>query len=129
MNRFSWLAAGLGAGLVLLLSGCASTPADDFVKRSDRVENLVLRTRGEPGQHFTAKLDIDGKRREISGLSPFEVPLEACVLSGTVRKNYGEGTLGFQIVSANSLNAFGNLTEPGQSCWFRYHARGVETLQ
>ena len=93
------------------------------------MENFVLRTRGEPGQHFTAKLDLDGKRREISGLSPFEVPLQACVLTGTIRKNYGEGTLGFQIVSRDSMNGFANLTEPGHACRFRYHARGIEVWQ
>jgi hypothetical protein len=118
----------LGALLVLLapIPGCVSAPGDDFVKRSEKVQKFTIRTRGEPGQHFAAKLRIDGVAREISGVSPSEFPLEACVLTGTVRKIQGDGTLAFQILVGNGTMGFGSMTEPGDSCRFRYHANGIE---
>jgi hypothetical protein len=105
--------------------GC-STSGSQFRKRSDKVESFVFRTMGEPGQHFTARLNLDGVEREVSGVSPAEFPLEACVLSGVVKKTKGEGTLGFRVVSEEATLTFGKLVEPGSARRFRYHARGVE---
>src|SRR5687767_13628473 len=95
-----------------IFSGCA-TPGDDFVKRSNKVQNIVLRTRGEPGQHFTAKLNIDGVARELSGVSPAQFQLETCVLSGTVRKTHGDGALRFEILADGGSVGFANLADPG----------------
>ena len=117
------------AGLVTIsvfVSGCVSMREPQFVKRSDKVERITLRTRGEAGQHFTGKLNIDGREREISGVSPSEFPLEACVMTGTIRKTNGDGTLGFQIIEGGSTLGFGALEDAGQSCRFRYHAHGIE---
>ena len=106
--------------------GCSITGGQSFRKRTDAIESFTLQTLGEPGQHFTATLDIDGVPREISGITPAEFPLQACVLSGTVRKTQGEGTLEFRVVSENATLSFGKLQQPGTSKRFRYHARGVE---
>lgn len=112
--------------LILLGAACTVTNTGSFKKRTDQVESFTLVTLGEPEQHFTAKLNLDGREREFSGTSPAKIPLEACVLTGTIRKNHGEGTLRFRVVSPSSTLTFGNLTDPGQSFRFRYHARGVE---
>jgi hypothetical protein len=114
--------------ITVLFAGCG-TPGGAFVKRSDKIQSVVLRTVGEPGQHFTAKLKIDGVARELSGVSPAEFPLETCVLTGTVRKTHGDGTLRFEIREGRSMVGFANLTDPGQSCRFRYHANGIEVWQ
>ena len=115
----------LGATLLPLSPGCAS-PGRAFVKRSDKVQKIVLRTRGEPGQYFTTNLNIDGVRREIQGVSPAEYPLEACVMTGTIQKTSGDGTLRFEIREGGAMLGFGALDEPGQSCRFRYHDNGIE---
>jgi hypothetical protein len=116
----------LSAGLLLFISGCASPEGRPFVKRSDKVEKIVLRTRGEAGQHFSAKLNIDGRNWEVTGVSPVEYSLETCLLTGTLRKTSGDGTLRFEIKGSGATLGFGALEEPGQSCRFRYHANGIE---
>ena len=114
-------------GAVLLFSGCATARDGAFVKRSDEIQSFTLKTKGEPGQHFVAKLDVDGEEREIRGVTPAEYPLQACVLSGAVRKLSGEGTLGFTIISGKAQLGFGNsMKAPGSSLRFRYHDNGVE---
>jgi hypothetical protein len=120
--RFSFV---LILAVLLAELGC-SAPGSGFKKRSDAIERFTLITRGESGQHFTAKLKLDGIDREISGVSPAEFPLEACVLTGTIRKTHGEGTLGLRIVSKEATLSFGNMSQPGDSCRFRYHARSIE---
>ena len=125
MKRFtSPLLLGLAA--LLYLSGCTSVEGPTFRKRTDKVESFKLITLGDPDQHFTAKLNLDGQPREISGGSPAEFPLDACVLTGTIRKTHGDGTLRFRIVTKESTLTFGQLTEPNQSFRFRYHDRGIE---
>src|SRR5688572_6492452 len=116
----------LSAGLLLLIPGCASPGERGFVKRSDKVQKIVFRAKGEPGQHFTGSLNIDGVKKEIQGVSPAEYPLEACVLTGSIRKTAGDGTLKFEIREGGSMLGFGALEESGQSCRFRYHANGIE---
>jgi hypothetical protein len=124
-KRISVVLFGL---LLALLSGCMF-PGDHFVKRTDKVQQFKLVTVGEPGQHFTGKLKLDGVEQEISGVSPAQFPLEACVLTGTIRKTHGDGTLRFQILVGSATLGFGNLTGPGDSCRFRYHANGIEVWQ
>ena len=124
MKRTILLAGFLMA--LMIVPGCVSMREPAFVKRSYKVQKIKLRTRGEAGQHFTAKLNIDGREREISGVSPAEFPLEACVVTGTVRKTNGDGTLGFQIIERGSTLGFGALEDTGQTCRFRYHANGIE---
>lgn len=112
---------------LLLLAGCSTTSDRPFVKRSDQIQSFTLRTSGEPGQHFVAKLNVDGDEREIRGVSPAEYPLQACVLTGTIRKLSGQGTLGFTIISGKAHLGFGNnLKARGASLRFRYHDNGVE---
>lgn len=113
--------------LLLFVPGCASGPRE-FVKRTDRVEKITLRTRGEPGQHFNLKLNLDGQERELSGVSPAEFKLDVCVLTGTVKKTDGPGTLSFQILpeSGGGSVSFCTLTEPNASNRFRYHDHGIE---
>lgn len=110
---------------VLLVSGCSHTD-DRFVKRSHVIHDLVLKAEGEPGQHFQAKLNVDGEERELSGISPASFPLKASVLTGTMRKTHGDGTLRFEIREGGSMLGFGALTRPGDSCRFRYHDNGIE---
>jgi hypothetical protein len=109
-----------------LFLGCTSHYGQNFRKRTDEIESFTLQTLGGPGQHFTATLDLDGVAREISGITPAEFPLQACVLSGTVRKTKGDGVLQFRVLSENATLTFGKLEEPGDSRRFRYHARGIE---
>ncbi len=112
--------------LASVITGCVSRPGEPFVKRSDKIESFKLVTLGEPGQHFTCKLKLDAAEQEISGVSPAEFPLAACVLTGTIRKTHGDGTLRFRVLSKDATLTFGQLVEPGDSLRFRYHARGVE---
>ena len=111
--------------VLILISGCVS-PGSTFRKRTDAVESFTLVTIGEPDQHFTGTLKLDGVEKKISGVSPAQFPLEACVLAGTIQKTHGEGNLRFRVVSKQATLTFGNLSEPGQSFRFRYHDRGVE---
>ena len=107
----------------LFCAGCSTTPRPHaFQKRTDALEDVILRTRGDQGQPFTARLNIDGIEQEWTAVSPAEIPLRVCVLEGTITRS-GDGVLGFEIVSQNSLVSFGSLHK---SLRFRYHARGVE---
>jgi hypothetical protein len=115
----------LAVAAFAVISGCA-TPGDDFVKRSNKVQKITLRTRGEADQRFSARLNIDGQVRELTGVSPAEFPLEACVMTGTIRKLSGDGTLRFEIIEGGATLGFGALEDPGHSCKFRYHDNGIE---
>lgn len=110
---------------VLLILGCSHTDRH-FVKRSHVIQDLVLKTKGAPGQHFQAKLNVDGEERELSGVSPASFRLKANLLTGTIRKTHGDGTLRFEIREGGSILGFGALTRPEDSCRFRYHDNGIE---
>ena len=121
--------AGFGAAM-LLLAGCSSTRVHDtdFVKRSDVVEAITLQTVGDPGQPFTVMLDVDGVRREWSGVSPEELPLQVNVLTGKVEGRKREGGLSFRIVKGGSMFAAGP-SDPERAWRFRYHNNGIEVWQ
>jgi hypothetical protein len=126
MNRIR-IFIGLMAGVALLLSGCASDPSGRaFVRRSNKVQRITLRTKGEAGQGFTAKLKVDNVEREISAVSPMVFEFDVCVLTGTIRKANGDGTLSFEIREGGSTLGFGALASAGDSCRFRYHNNGIE---
>lgn len=111
-----------------ILAGCAHDPENSFRKRTDRVDDLILRTKGDPGQAFTGILNLDGTERHISGVSPAEYEFRACVVTGTIEQTGGLGSLAFEIVSRNALVTFGP-KEPGGTCQFRYHDRSLEVWQ
>ncbi len=106
----------------VLLAACTHTSGDARVKRTNRVEEFTFRTTGDPGQSFVARLNLDGEEREISGTSPAEYVLRACVLTGTVTRTDGTGKLSFEIASPNRSASFGS----APVSHFRYHDGGVE---
>lgn len=126
MNRFLTLVLALAAAL---LTGCAHAPGSDFRKRTNRIEDFTFRTKGDPGQAFTAILSLDGTERRISGVSPAQYSFSACVLTGTITRTGGNGSLSFEIVSSNALVGFGAPKGPVGRCRVRYHDRGIEVWQ
>ena len=118
----------------VFLAGCASRSTQlriespDFLPRTTQHEEIVLSTKGQPGQSFEGHVIIDGTRHEISGTSPATFPLSGSIFVGEIRKLRGEGTLTFSIANEPRTRSvgFGGLKRPGSSCRFGYHDGGVE---
>jgi hypothetical protein len=131
VNVFRSLVAFSAAGLVLL--GCTSprssleSPFDSL--RTTAREDVTLRAVGSPGQSFTGTLNLDGARREISGTTPAEFPLEVCWMIAQLRKTGGSGTLSFQIGSDRRSATGCGLQKPGSACWFAYHDGEMRSRQ
>jgi hypothetical protein len=114
----------------LVLGGCASSrQASGFPSLQTRTrtpERITLKTFGPPGQQFSGVLTVDGVRREISGVTPAEYPIECVVLSGVVTNaSSSSERFGFEVSRAN-----GQFFTPGTDrvCRFRYHAGSLEIL-
>jgi len=118
--------------IIMVTAGCATPQlrmaAPDFQPRTSVREQVVLKTSGESGQKFFGNLVLDGKPQSVSGVTPAEFHLRACVLTGELRKVSGDGTLSFKIERDNGGAFFGNLRKPGSSCRFGYHNGDVEVI-
>jgi hypothetical protein len=113
-----------------VLGGCASSrQASGFPPLQTRThtpERITLKTFGPPGQPFSGLLTVDGVRREISGVTPAEYPLECVVLTGVVTNaSGGSQRFGFEVSRANG-HFF--TPETDRVCWFRYHAGSLEVM-
>src|SRR5512137_866900 len=93
------------AVMALIVGGCATTQRTEGLPplrvTTTIPEHSVLKTVGAPGQSFSAILTVDGSRREISGVTPAEFPLECVVLVGEVTKYDGDGSFSFVIERQN----------------------------
>jgi hypothetical protein len=115
------------------LSGCVShklaMESPSYKLHTTVRSHIVLKTVGLPGQVFNGTLTIDGKTGDISGVSPVEFPLDVCLMTGTLNKVSGDGTLSFEIVHDQNKVYFGSLMHPGSHLRFGYHDNGVECVQ
>ena len=90
-------------------------------------ERLLVKTEGMPGQEFSAIFTVDGKRREVSGVTPAQFALECVVLIGEVPTFDGDGSFNLLIERQDGIGRF--YTPPAlKLSRFRYH-RGVIALQ
>ena len=117
--------------LILIPGGCATYDRSEGLpplRVSTRTpEHIILRTDGSPGQKFSAVLTVDGSRREISGVTPAEFPLECVVLVGKVTTVDGDGSFGFVIERQNGRGRF--YTPPVKSLrCFRYYSGSIGLL-
>ena len=116
---------GLMLTIMLLSSGCFSRPSSlqafDIQKRTAARERVVFRAIGEAGQSFGGYLLIDGDKRSVSGVTPAEFSLTACVVIGHLYKVRGDGKLSFEIEQADGKSGFGQLVKPRSSVNFGYH--------
>jgi len=123
---FSVIAA---AAAIVFVAGCAPLSMEDphFVRRTDKVEHVVLKFGGTPGQSFSGEIKVDGKLRPVWGKTPVEYPLDVCVLTGNVKKTAGDGEIHIEITRTNGLFSAGILSKNDTKLRFGYHDGGVET--
>jgi hypothetical protein len=124
--------------ITLICGGCASYDrTEGFVPlRMTRKtpERIVLKTFGSPGQRFSGVLTVDGKRQEISGVTPAEYPLNCVVLIGEVTSLGGDGDFGFMIERQDTPGRFYtpkiNVGTPlvREKCRFRYYAGSMAVM-
>lgn len=117
--------------LILIVGGCATyerTEGMPPLRISTKTpESIVLRTDGSPGQSFSAVLTVDGSRREISGVTPAEFPLECVVLVGEVTRFDGDGSFSFMVERQNGKGRF--YTPPvSRLLRFRYYSGSISLL-
>lgn len=118
-------------GLLFVFGGCATYDRTEGMPplriSGMKKESIILRTEGSLGQTFSAVLRIDGLRREISGITPAEFPLECAVLVCEVQRSDGDGSLSFVIERTDGTGRF--YTKPVRNLQrFRYHSRILEIL-
>jgi hypothetical protein len=119
------------AAITLIVGGCATTQRTEGFPplrvTTTTPEHIILKTLGSAGQGFSALLTVDGVRREISGVTPAEFPLECVVLVGEVTKVDGDGSFSFVIERQNGRGLF--YTPPVQSLSrFRYYSGSMSVL-
>ena len=90
-------------------------------------ERIILQTEGPAGESFSVVLTVDGLRREISGVTPAEFPLEGVVLVGEVTKVEGDGSFNFVIERQNGRGRFNTPPVNSLRC-FQYYSGSMGIL-
>lgn len=116
--------------LIFVVGGCATYDRTEGMPplriSAKTPERIILKTEGASGQSFSAILIIDGSRREISGVTPAEFPLECVVLVGEATRVDGDGSFHFVIERRNGRGRF--YTPPVSNLRFRYYSGAIEIL-
>lgn len=88
--------------------------------------DIILETRGEPGQKFSGTLIVDGKEIHIDAETPWEMPMSLYSFEGEVCKISGEGTIGFGIrKDGKKGSGVGSLKRPNSCFRIAYWNGGI----
>lgn len=126
MNQYN-LGLSMAALIFFVGAGCATYEDTEGRIAKGTPERILLRTEGPPGQSFSAVLIVDGSRREISGVTPTEFPMECRLLVGEMKRVDGDGEFSFAIERHDGTGRF--YTPPVKDLVsFRYHSGVLEVL-
>jgi len=123
--------------LLLCLTSCTTTryanvdlrlpmETSGYILQEGPLENITLRTLGEPGQGFEGTLILDGVSQPISGLTPFERSYSARIFIMDAAKQDQFGTIQFELTTDSGLYSAGTLKSKGGRCRFGYHRGQIE---